>query len=77
MLGPKENRMIILAFRILGTGIQSVVNGCQLAGIHVSVSLRNLGELRIQVFNANYEAKIINQKMCLAGALLYPGVEVQ
>lgn len=29
------------------------------------------------MFNANEEAKIINQKLCLTGILLYPGVEVK
>lgn len=76
VLGPKENRMIIPASKIQGSGIQSIFNVCQLTGIHMSVSLRNSRKLGIQVFNANTQAKIIIQKMCLARILLYPGVEV-
>lgn len=76
VLEPKENRMIISAFKIEGNGIQAVVNVCQMAGIHVGVSLRKSGKLCIQIFNANVEAKIISQKMCLVGVLLFPGVAV-
>lgn len=59
--------MIIPTFKVEGTRIQAVVNVCQMTGIHVSVSLRRSEELEVQVFNSSSEAKIISQKMCLAG----------
>lgn len=69
--------MIIPAFKVQGTGIQSVVNVCQMPRMHVSVSLQSSGELAIQIFNANAEAKLISQKMMLVGVMIYPQTEVE
>lgn len=41
----------------------------------MSASLRNLGELRIQIYDTNSKAKIISHKMYLA-RVLFPLVEV-
>lgn len=48
-----------------------------MAGIHVSVSFKNSRELVIQLVYANSEFKMMSQKMCLAGVLLYLDVEVE
>lgn len=39
-------------YKFMDIGIQSMVNVCQVPGIIVRVSLRNSGELEIQVYNA-------------------------
>lgn len=77
VVGPKENKIVITAFKVHGTGIQSMVNVCSILGMHVSVSLRSSRGIRIQIFNATTEAKIISQKKSLAGVLMYPKTVVE
>lgn len=40
VLGPQENKRIIPAFKTQETRVQTTVNVCQLAGVHVSVFVR-------------------------------------
>lgn len=45
--------------------------------ILISVYLRLSRYMGIQIFNSNAEAKIIGQKVALAGVLMYPGNKVE
>lgn len=77
VLGPKEHGMVIFAFRVQETGIQAVVNVCQMPSILVRVSLRQSRDLGIQIFNSNEESKIISEKVAMAGVMVYPDSTVE
>lgn len=40
-LGSKENIMVIHAFKVEGTGIQAIIDVCQMPGVHLRVALRH------------------------------------
>lgn len=73
----KENRMIVPIFEVEGYGIQVVVVVCQMLDIHMGVVIRNNGEQLLQVFNANEESKIINQRVVLIAVLMSPGTTMK
>lgn len=53
-----------------GSGIQYLVNMCQVHGIQ-GVSLRQLGEVSVQVYHSIEEAKMLSHKLTLVIVLVY------
>lgn len=69
IIGPQRTATRILPFRVSGDGIRGVISTGQLPGILCSVSLAESGLVRLQIFNATPETKMLSARLQLVAIL--------
>lgn len=75
IVGPAQTVTRILPYRVAGSGIQGIVATGQLPGILCSVSLAESGLVRLQIFNATAETKMLSARLTLVAVLGQEGVK--
>ena len=68
-MGPKETKILVLPFSVVGDGIQGVLPVLQVRNLLASVALSNEGTVRVQVYNSADEAKLLSPKLKAAAII--------
>lgn len=77
MLGPRETKMIVLAYKVEGTGFQGLFSVFQVPGILVGMRLRSSGKFGKHLRNTTEEVKLLCQNLVVVGVILQPGKRVE
>ena len=72
VMGPKETKILVLPFNVVGDGIQGVLPVLQVRNLLASVSLSNEGTVRVQIYNSADEAKLLSPKLKAAAIIKTP-----
>lgn len=76
VMGKGDTKTVILPYRVIGNGLQALVEIFKVARIFPNVAFGANGDVVVLLFNSGSQSKLINQKLGLTGVLLFPGTKV-